>query len=143
MEPNEKKRILIICTGNSCRSQMAEGFAHQAGWESFSSGTKPESEVNPFAVKVMAEIDIDISHHTPKSVNGYLSDDFYLVATVCDNASETCPVFTGNYEHKIHNSFKDPANAKGNDREITEVYCLIRDEIQIWMNVISEKYLNT
>ncbi len=142
MEPNKKKKILILCTGNSCRSQMAEGFARQLGWQVFSAGTNPEIKVNPFAVYVMQEIKIDISHHTPKSVDQYLSDDFYLVATVCDNARETCPIFIGNCENQIHHGFKDPAYATGNDADITEVYRKVRNEIQVWVNTISEYYLN-
>ena len=88
-----RKKVLILCTGNSCRSQMAEGLAREAGWQAFSAGTKPEMEVNPSAVTVMAEIGIDISHHIPQSVNEFLNEDFELVATVCDNAQKSCPVF--------------------------------------------------
>ena len=72
---------------------MAEGLAREAGWQTFSAGTKPEVDVNPFAVTVMAELGIDISQHHPISVKEYLDDDFYIVATVCDNARESCPVF--------------------------------------------------
>ena len=117
---------------------MAEGFAHHAGWKAFSAGTKPEVEVNPFAVKVMAEIGIDISHHIPQSVNELLDKDFYLVATVCDNAQKSCPVFTGNFEHIIHHGFTDPANATGSDAEITEVYRQVRDEIRDWIYNLSK-----
>ena len=113
-----KREILFLCTGNSCRSQMAEGFAKDMGWNAYSAGTRPETEVNPFAVKVMAEIGIDISHHTPESVSEYLDKNFDIVATVCDNALETCPVFTGISDRQIHNGFIDPAIATGSDREI-------------------------
>ena len=136
-----RKKILILCTGNSCRSQMAEGFAHHVGWKAFSAGTKPEVEVNPFAVKVMAEIGIDISNHIPQSVNEFLHEDFNLVATVCDNAREVCPVFTGKCEHQMHHGFTDPANATGSDAEITEVYRQVRDEIREWLGEISREYL--
>ena len=136
-----RKKILILCTGNSCRSQMAEGFAHHAGWKAFSAGTKPEVEVNSFAVTVMAEIGIDISNHIPQSVNEFLHEDFNLVATVCDNAREVCPVFTGKCEHQMHHGFTDPANATGSDAEITEVYWQVRDEIQEWLGEISREYL--
>jgi len=142
MESNEKKKILILCTGNSCRSQMAEGFARKVGWQVFSAGTNPEIKVSPFAVYVMQEMKIDISHHTPKSVDQYLSDDFYLVATVCDNARDTCPIFTGSCAHQIHHGFEDPAYATGNDKQITEVYRKVRNEIQVWVNAISKYYLN-
>ena len=121
---------------------MAEGFARKAGWQAFSAGIKPELKVNPFAVKVMAEVDIDISHHTSQSVNDYLLDDFHIAVTVCDYARESCPVFRGNCEHQIHHGFKDPAYVTGNDKKITEVYRGVRDEIQIWMNSISVEFLN-
>ena len=121
---------------------MAEGFARGSGWQAYSAGTTPESTVNPFAVQVMAEIGIDISHHIPQSINEYLDGNYYLIATVCDNAKEKCPVFTGSCEHKIHYGFEDPADASGSDKEITKVYRQIRDEIQVWIKKISRNYLN-
>ena len=142
MELIEKKKILIICTGNSCRSQMAEGIAREAGWLAYSAGTNPESAVNPYAVKVMAEMGIDIAHHTPHSTSKYVNDNFYIVATVCDNAKENCPVFTGRCEYQLHHGFEDPADATGNDKEITKVYRRVRDKIQIWIDAISEDYCN-
>ena len=117
---------------------MAEGFARHAGWNAFSAGTKPEVEVNPFAVKVMAEIGIDISHQIPQSVNEFLHEDFDLVATVCDIAREACPVFTGECKHQIHHGFTDPANATGGDAEFTEVYLQVRDEIRDWIYNLSK-----
>ena len=128
-----KRKILFLCTGNSCRSQMAEGFAHQMGWDAYSAGTKPETQVNPFAVKVMAEIGIDIAQHTPEPISKYLDENFDIVATLCDNARETCPVFTGVSKHQIHHGFIDPADASGSDKEITKVYRRVRDEIREWM----------
>ena len=142
MESIEKKKILIICTGNSCRSQIAEGFAHKAGWQAFSAGTQPEVMVNPFAVNVMSEIGIDISHQIPQSVDQYESDDFYIIATVCDHAEANCPVFSGKCEYHIHHGFEDPAVVAGSDKEITEVYRRIRDEIKIWVDIISKSYLH-
>ena len=121
---------------------MAEGFAHQAGWQAFSAGIKPEARVNPFAMEVMAEMCIDISHYTPQSVDKYLSDDFYLIVTVCDSAWKNCPVFKGVCEHQIHYGFEDPANAEGSVKEIIEVYRQVRDKIQVWIDEISEDYLN-
>ena len=112
---------------------MAEGFAHKAGWVAFSAGTRPESQVNQFAVKVMIEIGIDISHHIPESVSEYLDENFDIVATVCDSALATCPIFTGSAKHQIHNGFADPADATGSDREIIEVYRQVRDEIREWL----------
>ena len=129
----EKREILFLCTGNSCRSQMAEGFANDIGWNTYSAGTKPEIEVNPFAVKVMAEIGIDISDHVPEPVNKYLDKNFDIVVTLCDNAREACPIFTGRCKQKIHHGFLDPADTTGNDMEITEIYRRIRDEIQEWL----------
>ena len=129
-----KRKILFLCTGNSCRSQMAEGFAHEMGWDACSAGTRPEAEVNPFAVKVMAEMGIDISGHVPESVSTYLDEDFDIVATVCDNAQKACQVFTGSCKHKIHRGFIDPADAVGSDSEITKVYRRVRDDIREWMS---------
>ena len=128
-----ERKILFLCTGNSCRSQMAEGFAHQMGWRAFSAGTKPEKKVSPFTVKVMEEIDIDISHNIPESVNKYLDDNFDIVATVCDNVRATCPVFTGNMKQKVHRGFIDPADAAGSDSGTTKVYRKVRDGIQEWV----------
>ncbi len=138
----EKREILFLCTGNSCRSQMAEGFAHDMGLDAYSAGTRPEREVNPFAVKVMAEMGIDISGHMPEPVSKYLDENFDIVATLCDNARETCSVFTGVSDRQIHNGFIDPVDATGSDGEITEVYRRIRDEIQKWVDAISRDYLN-
>ena len=134
----EKKEILFICTGNSCRSQMAEGFAHEMGWNAYSAGTRPETKVNPFAVKVMAEMGINIVDNVPDPVSKYLDKDFDIVATVCDNAREACPVFIGSCEQKIHHGFVDPADAAGSDAEITEVYRQVRDEIREWVTKLSE-----
>ena len=121
---------------------MAEGFAHKMGWDAYSAGTKPEIEINPFAVKVMTEICIDISNHIPQAVNEYLDENFNIIATVCDNARETCPIFRDSPDHQIHHGFIDPADTTGSDREITEVYRRVRDEIQVWVDMISRDYLN-
>ena len=115
---------------------MAEGFAHQMGWQAYSAGTKPETKVNPFAVKVMEDIDIDISHHIPESVNKYLDDNFDIIATVCGNARETCPVFTGTCKQKICYGFIDPAITPGNNEEKLEVFRNVRDEIREWIKRI-------
>ena len=133
-----KRKILFLCTGNSCRSQMAEGFALDMGWDAYSAGTKPEIEVNPFAINVMAEIGIDIAQHKPETISKYLDKNFDIIATLCDNAHETCPIFTGFSKHQIHNGFIDPADADGSDGEITEVYRQVRDEIRDWVTKISE-----
>ena len=117
---------------------MAEGFALDMGWDAYSAGTKPEIEVNSFAVSVMAEVGIDISGHVPEPVSTYLDENFDIVATVCDNAQKACPVFTGSCKQKIHHAFIDPVYATGSDSEITEVYRRVRDEIQEWVTELME-----
>lgn len=127
-----KKRILILCTGNSCRSQMAEGFlkSFDENLEVYSAGTKPAEKVNPFAVKAMKEIGIDISKGVAEDVEKYLSQSFDYVITVCDNAKETCPVFMGDVKHRLHIGFDDPADAIGTEEEVMPVYRRVRDEIK-------------
>ncbi|MGB5288438.1 MAG: arsenate reductase ArsC [Ignavibacteriaceae bacterium] len=127
-----KKKILILCTGNSCRSQMAEGFlkSYNENLEVYSAGTKPAEKVNPFAVKAMKEIGIDISNGIAEDVDKYLSQSFDYVITVCDNAKETCPVFMGDVKHNLHIGFDDPADAVGSEEEVMPVYRRVRDEIK-------------
>lgn len=125
-----KKKVLFLCTGNSARSQMAEGFLrHLAGdkFEVFSAGVKP-TQVNPLAVKVMAEERVDISKHRSKSAMEFLGQTFDYVVTVFDNAKQTCPVFPGQYE-KIHWSLEDPAEATGTEEEKLLIFRKVRDEI--------------
>ncbi|MCX7908469.1 MAG: arsenate reductase ArsC [Ignavibacteria bacterium] len=125
-------KILILCTGNSCRSQMAEGFlrSFDTKLSVFSAGTNPEKEINPFAVEVMKEIGIDISSQYPKDVSVFLDQEFDYVITVCDNAKETCPNFTGNVKNRLHIGFEDPAKARGPKEEVLPVYRRIRDQIR-------------
>jgi arsenate reductase len=127
-----KKRILILCTGNSCRSQMAEGFLKSIdnNLEVYSAGTKPAEKVNPFAVKAMKEIGIDISNGVAEDVNKYINQSYDYVITVCDNAKETCPVFAGDVKHRLHIGFDDPAEAVGTEEEVMPVYTRVRDEIR-------------
>ncbi|PKP03441.1 MAG: protein tyrosine phosphatase [Bacteroidetes bacterium HGW-Bacteroidetes-6] len=124
-------KILILCTGNTCRSQMAEGIMRKMHPETeiFSAGTRPEKQVNPFAVKAMSEIGIDISSQFPKDVNVFVNQSFDYVITVCDNAREICPVFTGDVKNRLHIGFEDPADAIGTDEEKMIVYRKVRDEI--------------
>jgi len=126
------KRILILCTGNSCRSQMAEGFLKSLdnNLEIYSAGTKPAEKVNPYAVKAMEEIGIDISSGVAEDVTKYIDQSFDYVITVCDNAKETCRVFTGNVKKQIHIGFDDPADAVGTEEEVMPVYRRVRDEIE-------------
>ena len=129
-----KQNILFLCTGNSCRSQMAEGFAKHLGWDAFSAGTHPEIAVNSNAIKVMEEIGIDISNHKPKSLNLYRTHNFNIVASVCDNAKEVCPVFNGKADSIIHQSFKDPANTNSSEQEILREFRVVRDLIKLWVD---------
>jgi arsenate reductase len=127
-----RNRALILCTGNSARSQMAEGLLrHLAGerFEVFSAGTKPVC-LNPNAVKAMAEFGIDISKHRSKSVDEFAGQTFDYVITVCDNAKESCPVFPGGGE-RIHHSFEDPA-AVPVDQQLT-FFRTVRDQIRVWL----------
>lgn len=125
-------KILILCTGNSCRSQMAHGFlqSFDENIEVRSAGTEPASQVNPYAVKAMAEVGIDISHHTPKKVDEYLNDEWDYVITVCDHAKETCPAFYGKVKQRLHIGFDDPANAIGTPGFIQSEYFRVRNEIR-------------
>lgn len=127
-----KKKILILCTGNSCRSHMAEGFlkSFDESLEVYSAGTKPAEKINPFAVKAMKEIGLDISKGIAENVDKYLSQSFDYVITVCDNAKDTCPVFMGDVKHRLHIGFDDPADAVGTEEEIMPVYRRVRDEIK-------------
>jgi len=111
---------------------MAEGFlkSFDKNLEVYSAGTKPAEKVNPFAVKAMKEIGIDISKGIAENVDKYLSQSFDYVITVCDNAKETCPVFMGAVKHRLHIGFDDPADAVGSDEEVMPVYHRVRDEIK-------------
>ena len=126
------KRILILCTGNSCRSQMAMGFlrAIDANLDVQSAGTDPTSAINPYAIKAMAEVDIDLSKEQPKSVDLYLGEEWDFVITVCGGANESCPTFTGKVGKRMHIGFDDPASATGTDEEIMEIFRRVRDEIK-------------
>jgi len=126
------KKILILCTGNSCRSQMAEGFlkSFDSELEVFSAGTIPAEKVNPKSVIVMDEVGIDISSQAPQNVDEFVDQSFDYVITVCDNSKEVCPVFTGHVKHQLHIPFDDPADTIGTDEEILAVYRRVRDEIK-------------
>lgn len=124
-------KILIICTGNTCRSQMVEGFLKSANKELqvFSAGIHPEDEVNRFAVKAMKEINIDISNQKPKAVENFTNESFDFVITVCDYAREHCPNFSQKVIQRLHIAFEDPAKAQGSEEQILEVYRKTRDAI--------------
>lgn len=127
-----QKKILILCTGNSARSQMAEGFlrSFDPKLQVFSAGTNPSDKVNPFAMQVMKEIGIDISRQYPKSVKQFIEQPFDYLITVCDNAKDICPVFVGQVKQRLHLSFEDPSEVRGTDTEVSQVFRRIRDEIK-------------
>ncbi|MEA5006993.1 MAG: arsenate reductase ArsC [Rikenellaceae bacterium] len=125
-------KILILCTGNSCRSQMAHGFLQSLDNRITvcSAGTEPAKEVNPKAVMVMAEAGINISKHYPKLVDQYLNEEWDFVITVCDHANESCPVFLGKVKSRIHIGFEDPSHAIGSPEFIINEFRRVRDEIR-------------
>ncbi len=128
----KKKKVLFLCTENSCRSQMAEGILRHLRGNEFeveSAGTRP-SVVNPMVIKVMAEIGIDISGHRSKSVDEFQGMNFDFVITTCDAARETCPVFPGK-ARRLHWSFNDPAKAEGSENEILSAFRKVRVEIML------------
>jgi arsenate reductase (thioredoxin) len=125
-------RILVLCTGNSARSQMAEGFlrSFDAGLEVYSAGTRPAGGVHPAAVRAMAEAGIDIAGARPKSVEQFLGQPFDFVITVCDHANQTCPVFTGEVGRRVHIGFLDPVAIQGSEGEVMAAFRRIRDQIR-------------
>lgn len=133
MAAPENKRILVLCTGNRCRSQMAHGWLQHFGGDALevsSAGTKPKG-VHPLAIEVMSEAGVDISAHSSDHVSRYLDDDFDLVITVCDSAKETCPVFPG-AKRTLHHAFEDPDYPDMDRAELKAVFIRIRDEIRDW-----------
>lgn len=126
-------KILILCTGNSCRSQMAHGFlqSFDKNIEVFSAGIKPAEKVNPMAIKVMYETGIDLTSHTPKNVSLYLGQEWDHVITVCGGANESCPMFTGKVRNRLHIGFDDPSEATGTPEFINSEFLRVRDEIRI------------
>ncbi len=130
----DKKRVLILCTGNSARSQMAEGLLRSDAGDRFaveSAGTKP-STVRPEAIAVMKEVGIDISSHRSKSVDEFAGQNFDYVLTVCDNAKESCPVFFGKAA-RLHHSFNDPAAVEGSEEERLGAFRKVRDELRAYL----------
>jgi arsenate reductase len=126
-----KPRVLILCTGNSCRSHMAEGLLREAAGdllEVHSAGSKPAGFVHPESIEVLREIGIDISSHTSKSMNEFLDRDIETVITVCGNADQACPIFPGQV-NRHHWPFDDPAHASGSEEEVRNAFRRVRDEI--------------
>ena len=135
-------KVLVLCTGNSCRSQMAEGYLREFAGEKaevFSAGVEAHG-LNKRAVEVMREDGIDISGHSSKKVSDLKGIDFDFVITVCDNAKERCPVFPSN-ARKYHYNFSDPAKAKGTELEILQEFRRIRDQIKVFSQAFVKKNL--
>ena len=126
-------KVLILCTGNSCRSQMAQGFLQSFDQNLIvcSAGTEASGKLNKTAVKAMAEIGIDISHHISDSVDMYLLDGWDYVITVCGGANEVCPAFIGKVKHRLHIGFDDPSCVAGTDEFIWSEFVRVRDEIKV------------
>ncbi|MFF5383306.1 arsenate reductase ArsC [Pedobacter suwonensis] len=137
------KKILVLCTGNSCRSQIAEGYLrHYAGDQAqvYSSGIETHG-VNPKAIQVMAEDHINISSHTSNHVDEFAGIDFDAVITVCDNANEACPFFPGKVE-RFHQNFPDPAKAIGSEEEVMDEFRRVRELIKTYSADFINQYLN-
>lgn len=139
---SDKPKVLILCTGNSCRSHMAEGFLRRAGGDLFevhSAGSRPAGYVHPKAIVVMHEAGVDISRHTSKHMDQFLNQAIDTVITVCDDANEACPIFPGQ-AHRYHWSFEDPAKATGTEEEIMATFRRIRDEIRKTFEAFADGY---
>ena len=138
-----KTRILVLCTGNSARSQMTEGFlrSFDPKLEVYSAGTHPGPRVNPFAIQAMKEVGIDISGGTPKSVNQFVHEPFDYVVTVCDDADKNCPNFRGKVGKRMHIGFPDPAKATGTDAEKLAVFRKVRDDIRVKFRALYDREL--
>lgn len=137
-------KILVLCTGNTCRSQMAEGFlkSFDTRLEVYSAGTNPSGVVHPKAIEVMREFGIDIGGGHPKPVDDFIEESFDYVITVCDGAREVCPVFTGDVRQRIHIGFEDPAEATGTEEKVLSVFRKVRDEIQSAFKTFYENHIN-
>lgn len=137
-----KPSVLILCTGNSCRSHLAEGILRQAAGDLFdvhSAGSKPAGYVHPMAIAVMKEIGIDISGHASKHLSGFLGQKIDTVITVCGNADQACPMFPGQV-HRHHWGFSDPAQAKGTEAEVLDVFRGVRDQIRLVFEAYAAGY---
>jgi arsenate reductase len=129
---SKELRVLVLCTGNSARSQLTEGFlkSFDKRLKVFSAGTNPSPRVNPFAIAAMKEVGLDISGGTPKNAKQFVGESFDYVITVCDDADKNCPNFSGKVGKRLHIGFVDPAKATGTDEEKMKVFRRVRDEIR-------------
>lgn len=136
-------KILILCTGNSCRSQMAHGFlqSYDKDLEVYSAGTAPATRVHPMAIKVMKEVGVDLTPHTPKSVELFLNQTWDFVITVCGGANENCPTFIGQVKKRLHIGFDDPAEAIGTEEEVIQEFRRIREEILSSFRTFYNEYI--
>lgn len=142
MNSAHKASVLILCTGNSCRSHMAEGILQQIASDLLdihSAGSKPVGHVHPKAIAVMKEIGIDISGHTPKHMNEFLKQKIDTVITVCGNADQACPMFPGQI-NRYHWGFDDPAHATGTEEEIVDAFRRVRDQIRMVFTAYASGY---
>jgi arsenate reductase len=138
----DKPLVLILCTGNSCRSHLAEGILRAAAGDLFevaSAGSKPAGYVHPKAIAVMQELGIDISNHTSKHMNDFLGRQVTTVITVCGNADQACPMFPGQV-NRYHWGFDDPAHAQGTDEEVLAVFRCVRDQIKLVFEAYAAGY---
>jgi len=138
-------KILIICTGNSCRSQMAHGFLEHFDKNLIvrSAGTEASGKIAHNAIEVMNEIGIDISNYTSDSIDKYIDEEWDYVITVCGGANETCPAFVGEVKNRIHIGFDDPVNAKGSEEFILNEFRRVRDEIKSAFQKFYNEKLNS
>lgn len=138
----QKPTVLILCTGNSCRSHLAEGILRRAAGDLLdvhSAGSNPAGYVHPMAIAAMAEIGIDIRHHTSKHMNEFLNRDVSTVITVCGNADQACPMFPGQV-NRYHWGFEDPAHATGSEEEKMQAFRRVRDQIQLVFEAYAAGY---
>ncbi len=128
-----KKQVLILCTGNSCRSQMAEGLINYYladTWQAYSAGTAPSGYVHPLAIKAMAQIGLDLTDNRSKNTDEFRDTELDVAITVCGDAAENCPVWLGQGK-RVHIGFPDPADATGSDEEKMKLFCQVRDDIKM------------
>ena len=137
-------KILILCTGNSCRSQMAEAYlkAMDPDLKVYSAGTQPSGQVHPLAIRVMKEDGVDLDGQVPTPVEEYLKEAFDYVITVCDGAREQCPLFTGKVKNRLHMGFEDPAEVTGSESFVLSEFRRIRDEIKRDFGSFYENQIN-
>ncbi|MCY4160605.1 MAG: arsenate reductase ArsC [Flavobacteriaceae bacterium] len=138
------KKVIVLCTGNSCRSQMAQGFLNYFTGNRhsiYSAGICPH-DIHPLAIKAMSELGIDISFHTSNDIKEYLDIDFDYIITVCDHAEERCPIFPNATAKRIHQNFQDPSKMDGNDDQINQAFESCRDKISEFCLAFCKKHLS-